>query len=98
MELKREIGKSVVSILESMPGILGFESIIETDDPKKDKYDFIIVNESNNKLDISLGLIINKNVSTETISRELSETFQYYFKKNKKYTLNKLNIYIKGVK
>ena len=94
MVSKKEIKQKIKSILESIPGVLGFETIIEN----KKKEDHIYIMENDNKIDISLGLIINRNISTKTVANEIYESLQYKFKAGKKFTLNKLNLYIKGVK
>lgn len=96
MKAKKDLEKNIVSLLEVVPGIAGFESIV--DEGKKNQ-NFIIIedNQKNKDVDISIGIIIDKNVLSDTITKEILSTLKYFFKKSQ-YNLGKLKIYIKGVK
>ena len=73
--------------------LIFFSSLID------EKDEFLNISIENNKdLEISLGLIINRNVTTKNLTKEIFEAINFNIKKNKIYTLKKLNVYVKGVK
>lgn len=91
--------KQIRPIFEIIPGIVDFASIINNPTNEKDKKMFFKIEEiKDNKLDISVGLIINRNINLFTLEKEIYENLMFYFKKNKKWTLNKVNLFIKGAK
>lgn len=96
MKAKKELEKEIITLLEFVPGIAGFESIVE-EGKKNQNYIIIENNKTNKDLDISLGIIIDKNVLSETITKEIISALKFFFKKSQ-YNLGKLKIYIKGVK
>lgn len=93
INLEREINL----ILETIPGIVGFAPLIEFD--KSQNWIKIVNEENSNNLEISLGVIVNRNITSKNLSREISESIDFAFKERKiEYKLKKLNIYIKGAK
>lgn len=93
MKAQDKLNEEIMKILESTPGVVGFSSLIDG------KEEFLDISIENNKdLEISLGLIINRNVTTKNLTKEIFEAINFNIKKNKIYTLKKLNVYIKGVK
>ncbi|MBR3571461.1 MAG: hypothetical protein IKL15_02210 [Mycoplasmataceae bacterium] len=93
MKTQDKLNEEIMKILESTPGVVGFSSLID------EKEEFLDISIENNKdLEISLGLIINRNVTTKNLTKEIFEAINFNIKKNKIYTLKKLNVYIKGVK
>lgn len=94
MKKQDVLSNKIISILESIPGIIGFSPIIDND---KDNGDFINLWINDDVIDISIGIIINRNITTKNMSTQIYETINFHLKKDKKYKLGKLNVYIKGV-
>lgn len=92
---QKEIIKEIVPILEKLPGLLGFVSIFDINNNHDSS---IIVSIEDKNLEISIGCIINRNVTSKVMNEEIYSALNFHFKKEKKYILKKLNIYIKGVK
>lgn len=94
-----KIIKQIDSILETTPGIIGLVSLLDGSSKKKDNWIKIEDIKNNGHLEISIAIIINRNVATKNLSNEILETIKFHFKNTKQdYVLKKLNIYIKGVK
>ena len=88
-----KLNEEIIKILESTPGVAGFSPLIDGQE------EFLNISIENNKnLEISLGLIIKRNVTTKNLTKEIFEAINFNIKKNKIYILKKLNVYIKGVK
>ncbi|WP_406602197.1 hypothetical protein ACJA28_03160 [Mesomycoplasma moatsii] len=93
MELERNLNENIIMALETIPGVLGFKPIVDEDK------EFIKCFVENKYLDISLGLIISRNITSKAISNEILEAIKFFLKKKKiNYVLRELKIYIKGVK
>lgn len=91
--------KQIDSILETTPGIIGLVSLLDGSAKNKDNWIKIEDIKNNNFLEISIAIIINRNVTVKNLSNEILETINFHFKNQKQdYTLKKLNVYIKGVK
>lgn len=91
-----ENSNSLVNVLEkaieTIPGIINFSFV---DDQKKKP---ININEiKNNELEIAISVIISRNVSTRTLSKQIYKSVVFVLK-NKNLSLNKLNLYIRGAR
>ena len=93
---QKEIIKKIIPILETLPGLLGFVSVFDNNDDDNDSSIIISIEDKN--LEISIGCIINRNVTSKVMNEEIYNALNFHFKKEKKFILKKLNIYIKGVK
>lgn len=91
-----ENSNSLVNVLEkaieTIPGIINFSFV---DDQKKKP---ININEiKNNELEIAISIIISRNVSARTLSKQIYKSVVFVLK-NKNLSLNKLNLYIRGAR
>lgn len=78
--------------IETIPGIVGFDSI------NCNESSSIIINEiDNNKLEIRIAILINRNINSKNISKQIYEMASFVLKKENK-ILRKLNVYVKGAK
>ena len=62
----------------------------------KNKNNWIKIEDikNNGSLEISIAIIINRNITVKNLSNEIFETINFYFKnKKQEYLLKKLNIY-----
>ncbi len=103
MENKKllKVVKEIHSILETTPGIIGFVSLLEGISRDKSETNWIKIEDTkkNGNLEISIGIIINRNVTSKNLSNEIFESINFHFKNQKNnLVLKKLNVYIKGVK
>ncbi len=94
-----KIIKQIDSILETTPGIIGLVSLLDGSNKNKNNWIKIEDIRNNGSLEISIAIVINRNITVKNLSNEIFETINFYFKnKKQEYLLKKLNIYIKGVK
>lgn len=90
------ISNAIKKRLETIPGIVDFVPLIEEDN--ESNLDWIHINtEDGSNLEIMIAIIINRNVATTNLSKEVYEAISFEFKKLK-LNLKKLNFYIRGVK
>ena len=88
-----KIHKKIKEILEITPGVVQLSFVVP-----EEKDTQIMINEEQNNLDISLGIIISKDIVAQTLSKELYELINFYIKNQTNFKLRKLNVYINGVK
>ncbi len=92
----KDISKKILQSLEITPGVLHFANL---SDNLKNKNDYIRCDIDNKNINISVGLIISKNVNLIMLSDEITNIVKFFLKnKYKNLSLGKLNIYVKGVK
>ncbi len=88
-----KIHKKIKEILEITPGVVQLSFVVP-----EEKDTQIMINEEQNNLDISVGIIISKDIVAQTLSKELYELINFYIKNQTNFKLRKLNVYINGVK
>lgn len=90
------ISNTIKKRLETIPGIVDFVPLVE--DNNESNLNWIHINiEDDSNLEILIAVIINRNVATTNLSKEVYEAICFEFKKLK-FSLKKLNFYIRGVK
>ncbi|MBD5423275.1 MAG: hypothetical protein HDR43_02155 [Mycoplasma sp.] len=93
-----KLTKQIDLILETIPGIVGFAPIFDYAENNNKTTCSIVDHKNNNNLEISIGIIINRNVASKNLSNDIYKAINFSFKNKKNlYSLKKLNIYIKGV-
>lgn len=98
MEAKKGLNKLIL-MLETIPGIVGLTPIVDNYDVKqKSKNNSILLIENGKKVELSIGIIIKKDIVVKNLINEINEHVSYILNKEKKCKLNKLNVYIKGIK
>ncbi|MGL6125067.1 MAG: hypothetical protein ACRC1F_01085 [Metamycoplasmataceae bacterium] len=94
------LSENVIKNLSTVPGILGFCSIDETNQELKDSKSWtkavsLIVNDD--QININVAIIISMDSTINNISKQIKEQSTFGLKKIG-YKLGFLNIYVKGVK
>lgn len=90
------VSNTIKKRLETIPGIVDFVSLVEDNNDSDLNWIHIDTDDDSN-LEISIAIIINRNVATINLSKEVYEAIHFEFKKLK-FNLKKLNFYIRGVK
>lgn len=90
------VSNTIKKRLETIPGIVDFVSLVEDNNDSDLNWIHIDTDDDSN-LEISIAIIINRNVATINLSKEVYEAIRFEFKKLK-FNLKKLNFYIRGVK
>lgn len=90
------VSNTIKKRLETIPGIVDFVSLVEDNNDSDLNWIHIDTDDDSN-LEISIAIIINRNVATTNLSKEVYEAIRFEFKKLK-FNLKKLNFYIRGVK
>lgn len=86
--------------IEIIPGIINFSSFDDNVVVKNisESFKSISIKKTlDNKYDVNVAIIIDRNIAVKNLSKSIKEIIQYSFAKEK-INLNKLNIFIKGVK
>lgn len=101
LEYESEIVNQLWNSIEIIPGIINFSSFDADNEIIKSNSNssksISIHRCINGNYDVNLAIIIDKNTAVKNLSKSIKEIIEYTFKKEK-LILNKLNVFIKGVK
>lgn len=99
--MSKELINSIVNSVSFIPGIVGLskidlnkkrDALLEKDWPKS-----VLISESDKGFDVSIAFIVSREINSKTISKEVHSSISSIFE-NQAIQLNKINIYIRGVK
>lgn len=94
------LSDNVVKNLSTIPGILGFCNIDETNQELKDSKSWskaVSLSINDEKINLNIAIIISVDSTINNISKQIKEQSIFDLKK-KGFKLGTINIYIKGVK
>ncbi len=94
------LNRNIIQNISSIPGILGFCNMEENNDEIKDSKlwgNSTIINILDGKVSLYIAIIISVDSRVNNIYKQIKEQVTFDLNKNE-LKLNKMNIYIKGVK
>lgn len=96
-----KIQAAIVGLITFVPGIQGISTIDLTKSNialnEEDWAKGVSISEGKKGFDVSIALIIKRDVSARTISQELDSAIRI-MAKQEKVKIDKINIYVRGVK
>ncbi len=94
------LSNNIIKNLSSIPGILGFCNIDDSDKELKDENTWIqslSINDKDDIVSFNVAIIISIDSTINNIAQQIKQKIKFNFQKMN-YTLGTINIYIKGVK